>query len=385
MQILPEEIRLRQKKVREQMSKSGMDVLVIGASAQMDSRGTLRYLMNYYLPVFEEYMVIPISGDVVFFAHDASGAEYAAQFGVVDDIRIIPNHEYNADPGKSVADFIKSLNPKAIGITGLSGLSAHFYLSLLRNLEDQSLIDFTSQLNRIKMVKSTTEILLSEAAIRLNEETFYHYLQHIKPGKLELDAVNAASSFAMQAGAEDLYWMVASGEIPRLGYLADARQNRHVWRKNDYHYVILEHSAEGGYFGETTHLISLGDPKPEYQKAFAVIGEAQRAAAAVIKTGATLNDLAYAAEQVLADYGYAKPHKTGLPFAAIGHSQGVDVWEFPRIVQEDETLIEPGMRFNIHPAIVLPDKAVLTSCDCYISTETGARRLSTLPYEIIVV
>ena len=385
MHVLPEEIRLRQKAVREQMAKSGVDVLVVGASAQMDSRGTLRYLMNYYLPVFEEYMVIPLSGAVVFFAHDASGAEYAAQFGVVDDIRIIPNHEYNADPAKCVAGFIKSLNPKTIGIAGQAGLSAHFYLSLLRNLDNQSLIDFTPQLNRIKMVKSSAEILLSEAAIRLNEETFYHYLQHIKQGNLELDAVNAASSFAMQAGAEDLYWMVASGDIPRLGYLADAREKRHIWRKNDYHYVILEHSARGGHFGETTHLISLGDPKPEYQKAFVVIGEAQRAAAAAIKTGATLSDLAYAAEQVLADYGYGKPHKTGHPFTAIGHSQGVDVWEFPRIVQGDETLIEPGMRFNIHPAIVLPDKAIFTSCDCYVSTETGARRLSTLPYEIIVV
>ncbi len=385
MRILPEEIHLRQKKVREQMAKCGMDILVIGASAQITSRGLLRYLMNYYLPVFEEYMVIPMSGDVVFFAHDASGAEYAAKFGVVDDIRIIPNHEYNTDPGKCVADFVKSFNPKNVGIADQSGLSANFYLSLLRNLANRPLFDFTPQLNRIRMVKSEAEVLLSEAAVRLNEETFYHYLQYVKPGNLELDAINVASSFAMRSGAEDLYWMVASGDIPCLGYLADARKKRHVWRKNDYHYVVLEHSAEGGYFGETTHLISVGDPKPEYQKAFTVIGEAQRAAAATIKVGALLGDLANAAEQVLVGSGYVNPRETGKPFVAIGHGQGLDVWEFPRIVQGDETVIEPGMRFNIHPAIVLPDKALLTSCDCYVSTEAGARRLSTLPYEIITV
>ena len=43
------------------------------------------------------------------------------------------------------------------------------------------------------------------------------------------------------------------------------------------------------------------------------------------------------------------------------------------------------MRFNIHPMVSLADGARITSCDCYVATEDGSRRLSTLPYEIAVV
>lgn len=385
MRILPEEIRSRWRIVRERMAASGVDVLITGASSQMDYRGVLRYLANYYLPVFEEYLVIPLNGPVTFFAHDPSGAEYAANYGVMDEIRLIPGHEYNSDPGRCVADFVRSCAPKNIALAGHAGLSAGFYLSLQRHLGGCSLSDFTPQLNRIRMVKSPAEILLSEIAVKLNEDAFYHYLQFVGPGRRELDAIAATSRFALDNGAEDLYWMSSSGPIPRPAYLAGAREQRHVWRKGDCHCIILEHSAAGGYYGETTHLISLGDPKPEHVKAFAVVGEAQKAAAARIQPGARVGEIADAAERVLIESGSAQPRGPQQIPSAIGHSQGADVWECPRVVSGDDTVIEPGMRFNLHPAVVLPDGARITSCDCYIATETGARRLSTLPYEIIVV
>ncbi len=385
MKIPPEEIRGRWRRVRESMAESGIDILVTGASAQMEFRGVLRYLADYVLPVFEEYLVLPLTGAVTLFTHDAAGADYAARYGVTDDIRIVPGHEYNTDPGRCVADYVRSFGPGRVGIAGQAGLSANFYLSLLSHLGGQVPIDFTPRMKRIRMVQSPLELRLSEAAVRLNEETFRHYLQFVGPGRRELDAIAAASRFAAEAGAEELYWMAASGPKPRLAYLADARQRRHVWCGGDYHTVVLEHSAEGGYFGETTHLISLGEPAPNYARAFAAVGEAQRAAAARIRPGATVGELADAAEAVLIEWGYARPRGAGERPAAIGHGQGADVWEFPRIVSGDTTPIEPGMRFNIHPMIALKDGARITSCDCCVATEDGSRRLSTLPYEIAVV
>ncbi|MCL1940982.1 MAG: Xaa-Pro peptidase family protein [Synergistaceae bacterium] len=377
-----EEITLRQENVRRAMSKHGVDVLITGSSAQMEFRGVLRYLINYYLPVFEEFLVIPLSGPITFFAHDGCGAEYAGSLGSIGDARIIPGNEYNNDPGKCVAELVKSLGCKTVGIAGMAGFSANFYLSLQRHLGNGQLVDFTSQLNQIRMIKSPEEILLAEAAVKLNEETFYNYLSYVKPGNSELDAVNNASLFALNAGAEDLYWMVSSGKLPHLAFLHRARQRKHVWAKGDYNYIILEHSAAGGHFGETTQLISIGEPKPEYVRAFSAVSEAQKAAAAEIKPGAPVGDMADASDRVLAEWGYPQNQNE---YSAIGHSQGFDVWEFPRIVHGEPTLIQPGMRFNIHPAVALPDGAKITSCDCHISTDTGARRLSSIPYEIIVL
>ena len=380
-----QEVRARQKAVREKMAETGIDLLITGASCQLEFRGVLRYLANYYLPVFEEYLVIPLNGPVTFFAHDPCGAQYAANSGCVDEIRVIPGNEYNADPGKCVAEFVKSLSPKSLATAGHAGLSENFFRSLARHLPNPPFADFTDALNSIRMVKSPWEIKLTEEAVALNEDAFRFYLQFVKPGNREMDAVLEASAFTLKNGGEDLYWMASSGTIPHLAYLAEARRKKHVWQPGDYHYIILEHSSTGGHWGETTHLLSLGEPKQEYARAFKAIGEAQRAAAAMIRPGAEVGTVADASDRTLVELGYASPRAPGAPAAAIGHSQGIEVWEFPRIVSGDTTVIRPGMRFNIHPAITLPDGAKITSCDCWISTETGARRLSTLPYEIIAV
>ena len=379
------EVRGRQEAVRERMAAANIDVLVTGSSAQLEFRGLLRYLADYYLPVFEEYLVIPLDGPVTFFAHDPSGAAYAANSGTVDDIRIIPGHEYNTDPGKCVATFVKSLTSKTVATAGGAGISANFFRSLTRHLAAMPLADFTDELVALRMVKSPSEIALSEAAVKLNEDVFRFYLNLVKPGGRELDAVREATDFTYANGGEDVYWMASSDAVPHLAYLAEARRKRHVWARGDYHYIVLEHAAEGGHWGETTHLISLGEPKKAYADAFKAVGEAQKAAAAVIRPGAAVGEVADASDDTLIKSGYASPREAGTPGKAIGHSQGADVWEFPRIVSGDPTVILPGMRFNIHPAVILADGAVITSCDCWISTETGARRLSAMPYEILVV
>ncbi len=95
-----------------------------------------------------------------------------------------------------------------------------------------------------------------------------------------------------------------------------------------------------------------------------------------------MGEVARTSEETLAKLGYAGMFAVGAP---IGHGQGVDVWEIPCVAAGDETIIEPGMRFNLHPSVHLADGAVITSCDCWVAEEDGARRLSSLPREIIRV
>ncbi len=60
------ELQRRHRLLREAMESEGIDALVAGASAQLDQRGLLRWLFDYYLPVFEEYAVIPWTGRLFF-------------------------------------------------------------------------------------------------------------------------------------------------------------------------------------------------------------------------------------------------------------------------------------------------------------------------------
>ncbi|MBR1671885.1 MAG: aminopeptidase P family protein [Fretibacterium sp.] len=379
--ISRQELFRRWKAVRWEMEQAGVEALVAFGSPQLMARGLLRWLVDWPTPVFEEYLVMPLEGPVTLFVHDASEAEFARAYCAADEVKVIPALEYATAPCRSAAEFIKALGVRRAATAG-RGMSAAFQASLSQTLGNIPLVSLAPQLERQLMVKSPEEIRLSEAAVKLNEEVFHYYLGLVKPGGREVDAVAEASRFALSSGAEELYWMSASGSVPGLALMAQARERAHVWQRGDCHCIILEHAAAGGHMGETTHLLSLGKPKEEYARAFAAVGEAQAAAASKIRPGARVGDVARASEEALKACGYDGMFSQGAP---IGHGQGVDVWEIPCIAAGDETIVVAGMRFNLHPSVRLEDGAVITSCDCWVAEGDSARRLSTLPREIIEV
>jgi len=381
--ITAQEIKSRQQKVREAMARAGADVLIAGASAQLDMRGAIRYITGYRVPVFEEFLVMPLNGPVMFFAHDASDADYAAHQCVIDDIQTMPSPSFNGDRGGFIAAYVNTLKPKRVAVIGFLGMSARFYNTLTAALSCKDIIDFDEEFKSIQMVKSPAEVTIMKAAAKLNQDTFDEYVKYIGVGKSEMKAIEKGSVFALEHGAEDLYWMAGSAQKPTIMQLSEARILDHIWEQGDYHYSIIEHSVPDGYFGELTNIVSLGRPKDEYAKAYKVIGEAQRAAAEKIRTGQTVSTLADTAYEVIASYGY---YKGSAPAGwQMGHGQGMDVFELPAIYSGNETQIVPGMCFCVHPAIVLPDGAKITSCDSYVSTNGAAERLLSMPYEMVEV
>ncbi|MDO4952706.1 MAG: M24 family metallopeptidase [Synergistaceae bacterium] len=381
MKIPKEEFTARQQSLRRIMAERGLDAVCIAGSAQLDTRGVLRYFTDYYLPVFEEYLLVTRERSF-FFVHDGCGADYAKRFCAVDEIKIIPEADYNFDPAKPVADVLKELGCKNIGTCWGRQVSAGFCNSFAKHTKGISSADISMPVHRLRAVKSPAEIALMREAVKFNEKILDFYLSQTAAGKTEIDAVNKASLYALEQGAEDLYWMTASGKTPSLAYLAASRQQKHTWQQGDYHYVVLEHSVPGGCYSEITQLISLGKPKKEYEEAYKAVTEAQKAAASAAKTGQPVSKLAEASHKVLCELGYCAKES---PVPCIGHSQGLDAWEFPRIAADETMTVQPGMRFNIHPAVILPDGAKITSCQSWLATENGCEQLSTLSDKIIVL
>lgn len=383
MCIAKDEIKRRQMYLRYIMAEMDIDALCIGASAQIDARGILRYLINYYLPAFEEYLVIPRRGPVVFFPRDGRGADYAMAFGVVDEARPIPEREYAAEPAESVAAFLREIGCKTVGTAWGRGVSSAFCLSFQRRIGKIVTKDLSAALARMRMIKSPAEIALVKEAAILNEAVLERYLENVAAGRPEREALGEASRCAVQRGAEDLYWMTSSSEVPGFGALSPTGQRRHIWRPGDYHYAAFAHSGRGGYFSEVVQLVSLGKPKKEYAAAYGAVAAAQKEAAASIRPGVPVSRLADLAQKVLQDHGYGR--ETESPSPAVGHSQGLDAWELPRISGDEKITIRPGMRFNLHPSVALPDGAKITSCRSYLSTEGEPELLSGPPEEIIVI
>ena len=377
MRISKEEIVRRHTAIRRVMAGARVDALVVGCSARSDRCGALRYVLDAYLQFFEEFVVIPLEGAVAYFAHDEGRAKCAEDLPAAEYVDCIDMSK----PGRKVAEYIRGIGSKSVGFYGMHSLSAGYYLSLRECMDGIPMIDFTKDLDAVRMVKSDEEIALSERAVRLNEDIFHVYMQCVVEGGGELDAINAASLYAAKNSCEDQYWLSAFGGGV-LRSLPSAEREEKIWKKGDSGVVVLEHSAQGGYFGEVMHSFALGTMTREAAEAFRTISQAQRCAGESIKPGTTAGEIADLIDEILLQSGFIKQQHAGKPH---GHGQGLDITEPPLLVHGDSTVIRPGMRLNIHPRVTLPSGITLVSTDCYVSTDAGARRLSALSYEPYVI
>jgi Xaa-Pro dipeptidase len=106
MSVSIEELKRRKRVICEAMEKGGVDAIVIGGSDKWEQRGLIRYLTDYYVPIFEEYVVFPLNGPLTFFAHYSYGAKHSAHYPAIEHADFIPLQDLYADPGKRIAEYI---------------------------------------------------------------------------------------------------------------------------------------------------------------------------------------------------------------------------------------------------------------------------------------
>ena len=368
MSISREEYLSRLAAVRRELCAVGASALVAGTSARLDGKGLFRWLFGYSFSAFENYALIPAEGDVVFFAHDAGGAAQAAASPVVDRAVVIPSALYDAEPAQPLLTELAGTRG-SIALGGTDVCSARFFDSLRCLLPNRSFVDFSKTLWKLRMIKSPAELLETAEAIRVNEEAFLAYVAELRRGGSSLSALAAAQTRGYELGMEDSWWL----------------SERHDWRSAvgyPNQHLVLEHSGPGGHFGEIGQPLLTGQPDELLRRAQEALVTSIQLAAAEIRPGNRAADVARAAQHYLTDGGWLAP--SDAPYC-IGHGQGLDFWEPPFVATDDDTLIRPGMRLNLHPSLPLPGGGRVSYCDCYVCGEKGPIRLTKLPYDLIIL
>jgi Xaa-Pro aminopeptidase len=120
-----------------------------------------------------------------------------------------------------------------------------------------------------------------------------------------------------------------------------------------------------------TRTVHVGRASGEERAAYDAVLDAQEAAVAAVKPGATCGDVDEAARSVLrkARLGKYFTHSTG-------HGVGLEIHEQPRIAAGQEMRLEPGMVITIEPGVYLPGKFGIRIEDMVAVTTTGHRVLT---------
>lgn len=245
---------------------------------------------------------------------------------------------------------------------------------LLREiLSTASIASADDLLAQLRSVLTPTEQTWVRRACEIAGSAFLHRGESLRPTLKETDVATLfRASLVSHGGLEDngaraggdVFCM--SGPNSAAAYAAYQRSRSRELQCGD---LVLVHcnSYLNGYWTDITRTFCLAPINERKQRMYDAVFAARDAALAAIRPGVRAADVDRAARVVLADYGFAKEFKHGLGhgvgFAAINHNA------VPRLHPASDDLLEPGMIFNIEPAIYLDGFGGIRHCDVVLLTD----------------
>jgi Xaa-Pro aminopeptidase len=221
----------------------------------------------------------------------------------------------------------------------------------------------------LRMVKDGGELALMSRAAELGCSLFEAMLPRIESGMTEV-AVAAKLEFeARKRGAEGMSFetIIASGARSALphGRATGAKLPRKGFVTLDFGVIL------NGYCSDMTRTVHVGGAAGEERAAYEAVLEAQEAAVAAVKPGATCGAVDEAARRVLKKAGLGKyfTHSTG-------HGVGLEIHEQPRVAAGQEMPLSAGMVITIEPGVYLPGKFGIRIEDMVAVTKSGSRILT---------
>ena len=127
------------------------------------------------------------------------------------------------------------------------------------------------------------------------------------------------------------------------------------------------------YISDITRTYVFGKANEEQTRIWNIEKETQQAAFNAAQLGNTCADIDNASRVVLESHNLGPDYKLpGLPHRT-GHGIGLGIHEWPYIVRNDFTVLEPGMTFSNEPMICIPDKFGIRLEDHIYMAKNGAK------------
>jgi Xaa-Pro aminopeptidase len=198
----------------------------------------------------------------------------------------------------------------------------------------------------LRMRKDAQELAVMRRAALLADQVVEHALSVLKPGVREFEVAAEVEYQMRKRGASGAAFetIVAFGERAALPH---ARPTAKRLKKNEF--VVLDLGAIlAHYCSDITRTFYCGKVPSRARQWYKAVQDAQVAAIAAVKNGATCGDVDAAARQVLEGHGLGRyfVHSTG-------HGLGIEVHEDPRIARGQKKRLEPGNVVTIEPGIYM--------------------------------
>src|SRR5215203_3902996 len=356
----------RLRRAQTEMARQGIDLLIVGASAD------LLYLIGYGGHESERMSVLVLPRDGV--PHFVvPGLEAPLLHEQRDLLRIVPWEETEDAAAKVAA----VAGAAALGTVAAGDeLWSVFTLRLQRAMPRARWSEGGQLLRPLRMIKDEREISLLAEAARRTDESWEEFLTLSIAGLTEWEVRDRLRGLLAARGLQPVFCNVGSG--PNGASPHQTASNRVVGPGDA---VVCDWGGTlEGYNSDVTRTAHVGEPPPEFARAYDAVLAANQAAFEAVRPGVPCQEIDRAARSVLTEAGYGDAfiHRTG-------HGLGLSLHEEPYLVEGNALPLAEGMVFSDEPGVYFSGQFGIRIEDTVVCTAAGGRRLNEATRELRVM
>ncbi|MFA5783412.1 MAG: Xaa-Pro peptidase family protein [Phycisphaerae bacterium] len=218
-----------------------------------------------------------------------------------------------------------------------------------------------------RRTKTDDEVKVIKLSAQIASQALKTAIKKMKPGITESELAGLIEYNMRKLGARPAFdTIVAFG--PNASRPHHQSGQRKLKKKDT---VLIDFGARfNGYCSDMTRCFSVGKPVKLYGKVYKAVLDAQTAAIAAVKPGASLKSVDQAARKVIRAHGFT-PHGHGT-----GHGLGLEVHEQPTVGLLSRGKLRTGDVITIEPGIYIPGKLGVRIEDDVLVTKTIAKILT---------
>lgn len=368
--IKEQEYLSRIRQAQALMEQNGIDAIYLNAGTNLlYFTGT-----NWYASERLVGAIIPKQGDIQYICPHFEVATLSQYMTIVGDIHAWHEHE---SPYKLTSEVINKLCKSSAStehsITIAMDESTPFFISDgIKQVDSAlSLVNADSVISSCRMCKSDNEITILQQAKLMTMAVHKAAAKILRPGITTTEVTEFIDKAHQAVGANSgsYFCIVLFGEDSSFPHGVKTPK---ALEQGDM--VLIDTGCEiEGYHSDITRSYVFGEPNERQRAMWQIEHDAQLAAFSAAKIGTPCKTVDIAARASLAKAGMGPEYQTpGCPHRT-GHGIGLDIHEWPYLVQSDETPLAKGMCFSNEPMLVLPNEFGVRLEDHFYMTENGAK------------
>ncbi len=371
----------RQSKVREAMSKAGIELLLVIAPVHIN------YLTGASAKGYQEFQVLffPLEGGPLVIQSRLAEVPMLLADSFIDEVRGWGGREPE-DPIEVFKEILQAQGYKGLKV-GLEVpsyyLHPHHHNQLVDLLGADLVMDATDLIGNIKLIKSPAEIDYVRKAGKIVDQGMDTCIASIESGRTER-AISADIHHTLLAAGSDIQaspMNFLSG--PRSAFAHGEPSDRALEAGDFMHIQFGAHYRR--YCVTIGRQLCLGEPTQRMRDVYQVVRDAGDACMAEMRAGVSARVPHEIAKKVIVEGGLdeCRLHMTGY---AVGAAFAPS-WVEPLIMDAgSEYTLEAGMVIAVEPPLFgLEDELGVRLIDNVLITQTGCERLSSTTRDLILV